>query len=407
MQTVTAISAVPVSQNSIGVRGEAEQSGEKSFEATLREVEGAESTDQPDAGSQDTTADLPVEGVLQGRQALRQRVRRPGTEQGSTAPQPDATQSVQALLGGLLGDTMVGAASLSAETQSVAGENVTNTGMLEAAVGFVGEIIKPAVHVAPAAIGHAEAVSGPAVLGAGATPDTAAVTDLGESLAGSGMIQANKDQLAVVQQLVQDATKGAAPREAQHDTPQVLAQTEAVAAAPRVAAQLAVQGEEIATDTDTDADASPLEVAPTQSVQHPLISTQTEPSVPSVQSSGVATSAAPARSSSDASMVDAAKAAWQGLEMQRIGRNVAASIQTAHGEIAVVAQVAHGETHMLAELPSSLVQAMSEQVQGELRRELHDNGIRAGEMEFRQSDQEPHQQRRADDQREEAEHGWS
>jgi hypothetical protein len=105
-------------------------------------------------------------------------------------------------------------------------------------------------------------------------------------------------------------------------------------------------------------------------------------------------------------MVDAAKAAWQGLEMQRVGRNVAASVQTAHGEISVVAQIANGETHMLAELPNSLVYAMSQQVRGELRRELHDNGILTGEMEFRESGEET-EQRRSSDQREEAEHGWS
>jgi hypothetical protein len=106
-------------------------------------------------------------------------------------------------------------------------------------------------------------------------------------------------------------------------------------------------------------------------------------------------------------MIDAAKAAWQGLEMQRVGRNVAASVQTAHGEISVVAQVAHGETHMLAELPSTLVRAMSAQVQGELRRELHDNGILAGEMEFREGDQEPYEQRQRSNQREEADNDWN
>ena len=126
-----------------------------------------------------------------------------------------------------------------------------------------------------------------------------------------------------------------------------------------------------------------------------------------VEASGQSAGLPSQRGALDSSMVDAAKAAWQGLEMQRVGRNVAASVQTAHGEISVVAQIANGETHMLAELPSTLARAMSAQVQSELRRELHDNGVRTGEMEFRQSDPEPQQNRPRGDQGEEAEHDWS
>jgi hypothetical protein len=397
MQAVTAIGAVTASHNGVPVRGDGEHGSEKSFEATLREAEGVESSDQGAVSITDTKSASPVEGVLQGRQALRQRARRSDAGDEPTTPLAYDTQNVQALLGGLLGD-----AALTAQLPNGEAANVVSTGALEAAVGLVGEIVKPATaHGTSLSAGSAENTT---VLTTGeGSLNSLPATQLGTHLAETGMNPVTEEQLEAARLLVENTGQGLVPRGVDGALSDNLLETAAVTATAYVAEQPADAeqtgdaGTEYAAHTAASSDNSAqLSTAPAQSGTV----------VTGVQSSGGNGGATHLRSGADGSMVDAAKAAWQGLEMQRVGRNVAASVQTAHGEVSVVAQVAHGETHMLAELPNSLVYAMSQQVRGELRRELHDNGILTGEMEFRESGEET-EQRRSSDQREEAEHGWS
>ena len=376
MQAVTAIGAVTVSHNGVPVRGDGEHGSEKSFEATLREAEGVEASDQGAVSTTDTKSALPVEGVLQGRQALRQRARRTDTGEEPTTPLAYDTQNVQALLGGLLGD-----GALTTQAPSGEASNVVSPGALEAAVGLVGEIVKPATaNGTSLSVGSAEN-SVVLAAGEGSLPALPA-TQLGTQLLEAGMNSVAEEQLEAARALVETAAVPA---------------TTHVAEQPADVEQTGTTGIEYAAHTETSSDHNAqLSAAPAQSGT----------AVTGMQSSSGNGGVAHLRSGADGSMVDAAKAAWQGLEMQRVGRNVAASVQTAHGDISVVAQIANGETHMLAELPNSLVHAMSQQVRGELRRELHDNGILTGEMEFRESGEET-EQRRNSDQREEAEHGWS
>jgi hypothetical protein len=381
MQAVSAISAVTVSQNNAQVRNDGDHSGEKSFEAVLREAEGAESAEPLESNSENVTEERAAEGVLHGREALRQRVRRTDTDQEAPASHMTATQSVQALLGGLLGDLAPVIAASPADAASEAAVGSVGTGALETAVGLVGEITKPAAQPTLLATQLA---------GANNTPGAS-----GEELAESA-------ELLTGSSLMGSSSMGSTPSGFDRTSQAVTELVETAALAPNTPAV-----EETLANNDADSGAAIAEVPVEHSTTTPSVVKAPDGASARVEVSVVSTGSAVQRGAVDSSMVDAAKAAWQGLELQRVGRNVAASVQTAHGEISVVAQIANGETHMLAELPSTLARAMSAQVQSELRRELHDNGVRTGEMEFRQSDPEPQQNRPRGDQGEEAEHDWS
>lgn len=87
--------------------------------------------------------------------------------------------------------------------------------------------------------------------------------------------------------------------------------------------------------------------------------------------------------------VDAAKAAWNKVEMQRAGRTVRASVLTNEGEISVLARSLRGGSGTLVEatVPRTLLQHLSVQAADELRRDLADGGIENPDVSFKAQDQ--------------------